>query len=200
MYYSDPCYAFKSLTDLVAAEAELHAKFLKDYAADVQSRASWFDWQGVAHLVAAQQASWASKMLALAPEGTGDWGRRDDPTPEMTHWHLVVVSEAFSLLRRFQHVRPASRSTSVSSNLAEDALLTLATTIVSEAGPRVRLELERRMVERMDKEAEEREAARLAAERERLEAESAREAAKREARRQRREARKVAQIYPEGTR
>lgn len=189
MYYYDARSAHKSLRDALQAEATLLEDFAKQTTVD--SRAYWLRWQGVALLVASQRAAWAASLLADAPAGVGDRLYGESDSAEAFDWYAGVVYEAQSKVHGHASNGPASRSTSPASNIAEDAVTTMAADIVRDSSPEAQLYIAQRRIDRQREAAAKAEAKREAAERERLEAESAREAAKREARRQRRLARKV---------
>lgn len=197
MYY-DARSTHKALRDAVQAEATLLEDFAKQSTVD--NRAYWLRWHGVALLVASQRAAWAACLLADAPAGVEDrpWGESD--SEEAFTWYAGVVYEAQSKVHGHASNGPASRSTSPASNLAEDALTTMAADVVRDSSPEVQLHIAQARIDRQREAAAEAQAKREAAERERLEAEAAREEAKRAARRERRLARRLAGIYPEGTR
>ena len=188
MYY-DARSTFKSLQDALQAEVTLLEDLAKQTTVD--SRAYWFRWHGVALLVASQRAAWASGLLADAPVGIAERSYAEPESEDAFKWYAYVVCEAQSKVYGHASNGPVSRSTSPASNLAEDAVTTMAANILRDASPEAQLVVAQARVDRRREALAEAQAKREAAERERLEAESAREAAKREARRQRRLLRKA---------
>lgn len=192
--FSNPSSAARSLRRVLATELLAVESFAT--CKTPAERAHHAAWHSAALAVASVEAALASRWLSSAPASLGpDDERRyllegDAFSAEETEWLDSVLEDARD--RSQQYRRVVSRSTSVASNLCEDAELAFVLRVLYSESDDARADRAERWIAahraQRAAEAEEREARRLEAQA-RADAEAL---AKSEARRARRAARKAA--------